>query len=185
MRTQTARRRIRRRTLESGVAAVELVVVLPIFFILMGFVAAFFLTYFRLIGLTTVANDCAQIASMNWRQDWRDAQAQAVVNKGRSTYGMTEAVYTGPSEISEGAEGTGSVQTYCELIIVAPNGALPYAPEEPDPYNHDNLIRNISWPLQVHRSCYEPSVPAMTLGDINAPAQEDLENRWCDNITGP
>ncbi len=184
MKAITGRAR-RLRVWQRGVAAVELVVVLPIFFVLIGFAVGFFLTYFRLIGLTTVANDCAQVASMNWRQDWRDAQAQAVVDQGRSAYGLSEAVYSGPSEIAEGAEGTGSVETFCQLVIVAPNGALPYAPEEPDPYNRDNLIRNISWPLQVHRSCYEPGVPAITLGDINAPAQDDLENRWCDNLDAP
>jgi hypothetical protein len=166
---------------ERGAAAVELVVCLPIFVVLIGFIGVFHSRYQTRIALTTVANDCAQVGSMNVNQDWRDAQAQAAVSAGRAGYGITQANYEGPTQIEMGSEGIRNVRVYCQLAIVSPNGSMLTDPTRVDRSNPANLIREIAWPLQVYRSCYKPGMPAMYVGEAIAPGNEDVTQRMCDN----
>jgi hypothetical protein len=166
---------------ERGQASVELVICLPIFIVLIAFIGYFYSAYQSRIALTTVANDCAQVGSMNFNQDWRDAQAQAAVNAGRAGYGITQANYEGPTRIEMGVDSIRDITVYCQLAIVSPNGFIRTDPTRVDRSNPANLIREIAWPLQVYRSCYKPGMPAMYVGEAIAPGNEDVTQRLCDN----
>lgn len=181
MKVRSKRRAAIMADIERGAAAVELVVCLPIFLVLIGFIGVFYSQHQTRIALTTVANDCAQVGSMNFNQDWRDAQAQAAVDAGRAGYGITQANYEGPTRIEMGGEGIRDIRVYCQLAIVSPSGFMPTDPLRVDRANPANLIREIAWPLQVYRSCYKPGMPAMYIGASIAPGNEDVTRRMCDN----
>ncbi len=181
MRMRSKRRAAIMPEVERGAAAVELVICLPIFVVLIGFIGMFYSQYQKRIALTTVANDCAQVASMNYNQEWRDAQAQAVVSAGRVGYGITQANYDGPTQVDWGTEAIRGVRVYCQLAIVCPSCFDPTDPTRVDRSNPANLIREIAWPLQVYRSCYKDDLPAMYFGTAIAPGNEDVTQRLCDN----
>ena len=174
MTTETRRTRQRRRgSWEAGQASVELVImIVPVFLTLFSIIGVVFYNAYSAIALTTVANDCAQVASQNVLTTWAENEGTGAFEAGRAGYGVASAqLIESPVRPEMGSNLLHSVAVVCSVDV--PGRQIVAG------VNETTIFRRIAWPLQVFRSCYDSAQPAVLISVAVDPATDETPAREC------
>ena len=104
---------------EVGQASVELVIMIaPVFLTLFSVIAVVFYNAYSAIALTTVANDCAQVASQNVLTTWAESEGTGAFDAGRAGFGMGSAqLIDSPVRPEMGSNMLHSVAVICSVDV--------------------------------------------------------------------